>query len=384
MSSRLFLMGLSCGSLLGAMTVVQAATLNVPVQYLTIQAALNASSDGDVVEVASGLYLEHDIQMKSGVKLRGATGAPADVVIDAQQLGRVISCVATSSSTQIAYLTLQHGKAVAPYPDGAGGGMYCGNVAATEITRCVFFQNSSSDFGGGLYLTESNPLLRECVFRENSSAYGGAAVVTNASLAIFEDCLFFSNMASVVGGAIDNAWWSDATYVRCTFSSNHGEHGAGAFTAYFSDPTLESCTFVGNSAGTVEHGGAHMICDTGSLPVISKTIFAFGLNREGLLCKAGGVVSLSCVDIFGNEGGDWVGDIANQLGTNGNFSSDPFFCDSADSDFHLWSNSPCLPGQHPDGASCGLVGASDLGCSAVGVEQSWESRSWGKIKGMYR
>ena len=88
---------------------------------------------------------------------------------------------------------------------------------------------------------------------------------------------------------------------------------------------------------------------------------------------------LDCSDIFGNVGYDWGGRIEDQLGTDGNFSEDPLFCDPVSNDFTLDCNSPCLPGNHPDGVDCGTIGAHGLGCGATAVEET----TWGRIKTQY-
>lgn len=61
-----------------------------------------------------------------------------------------------------------------------------------------------------------------------------------------------------------------------------------------------------------------------------------------------------------------------------NFSADPMFC--AVQDYHLQSDSPCAPGNHPDGIDCGLIGPLPVGCAPVKVE----TKTWGSIKAMYR
>jgi len=63
----------------------------------------------------------------------------------------------------------------------------------------------------------------------------------------------------------------------------------------------------------------------------------------------------------------------------GNFSLDPLFCDPENGDYKLDCNSPCLPGNHPDGVDCGLIGALGQGCGATAVEQT----SWGRIKALF-
>jgi hypothetical protein len=54
-----------------------------------------------------------------------------------------------------------------------------------------------------------------------------------------------------------------------------------------------------------------------------------------------------------------------QTGINGNFSADAVFCDRGNFDYSLSSNSPCAPGNHPNGASCGLIGALNVGCVII-------------------
>ena len=52
-------------------------------------------------------------------------------------------------------------------------------------------------------------------------------------------------------------------------------------------------------------------------------------------------------------------------------------CDPDAGDFTIRSNSPCAP---PGLTGCGLVGALDVGCGPVSVDEA----SWGKIKAAYR
>jgi len=92
--------------------------------------------------------------------------------------------------------------------------------------------------------------------------------------------------------------------------------------------------------------------------------------------------TLMCCDLYGNVGGDWTGYIADQLGLDGNFSADPLFCDTASGDLTLEECSPCLPGSHPDGYSCGgVIGAFGAGCEC---SSGTEPTSWGAIKALYR
>jgi hypothetical protein len=78
-----------------------------------------------------------------------------------------------------------------------------------------------------------------------------------------------------------------------------------------------------------------------------------------------------------------MGDALCGTDAGGNFSADPEFCsEDPASSLNVWlqQDSPCAPGNHPAGASCGLIGARAAGCGTVLVEQ----RTWSQVKSLYR
>jgi hypothetical protein len=91
---------------------------------------------------------------------------------------------------------------------------------------------------------------------------------------------------------------------------------------------------------------------------------------------------MSCCDVFGNAGGDWVDCIADQLDEEDNFSADPEFCSTAP-DTDIWwalqSDSPCIAGNHPAGADCGTLGAPVTACGTTAIETT----TWGTIKASF-
>jgi hypothetical protein len=100
---------------------------------------------------------------------------------------------------------------------------------------------------------------------------------------------------------------------------------------------------------------------------MQNTIVAFSLAGEAIYCSSA-AVTLTCCDVYGNDDGDWVGCIEGQELANGNISADPIFCNAADGDFTLHSDSPCTEENHPD---CGPIGAWPAGCgpsSDIGID----------------
>ncbi|MFA4947724.1 MAG: right-handed parallel beta-helix repeat-containing protein [Candidatus Krumholzibacteriia bacterium] len=105
-------------------------------------------------------------------------------------------------------------------------------------------------------------------------------------------------------------------------------------------------------------------------------------NNYGINLSGGVVGEVSCNNVFGNSIANYIYG-TDPTGTNGNISVDPEFC-AADppgsGNFLLQSDSPCAPGNHPDGYACGIIGAYPVGCQEVSVEKS----SWGAIKAIYK
>ncbi|MCK4680426.1 T9SS type A sorting domain-containing protein, partial [bacterium] len=95
-----------------------------------------------------------------------------------------------------------------------------------------------------------------------------------------------------------------------------------------------------------------------------QSIIAFGAPGEAV---AGVAVSpeFHCSDVYGNQGGDWVGCIAGQDGVDGNRSNDPLFCNPAGCDYTIAEDSPCL-----DLTECLFIVGPQIGCYGIGCTQS--------------
>jgi hypothetical protein len=258
----------------------------------------------------------------------------------------------------------------APY--GGGFGTNLGAVLTFERTRIT--GNSATLWGGGFQATQATVFLTRCEVIGNTCAGSGGAAYffysSSGGNSQFADCMIVDNSAGLQGGAI-----------RCLSDS----------------PLVTGCTFVGNAAGN-EGSGIH--AQYHSSPIVENTIIANG-SGNAVACWSNSTVTLTCSDLFGNTGGDWVDCIAEQEGLNGNFSSDPLFCGTPEesgpmlfagaSDITLHADSPCLPGNHPDGADCGLVGAHGVGCGvspapppAMEKPAAVEETTWGRMKSIFR
>ncbi len=255
-----------------------AATIHVPGQQPTIQAGIEAASEGDTVVVASGTYYEHDIVLKSGVRLRSETGEADCVTIDAQgrYMACIIQCVGVDASTSITGFTITgawHAN---------GGGMKCLRGASPTLTNIVFAQNIS-DYGGALYCSNASPVLRNVTFRGNWAYLAGGGMYCESSSPALADCTFTNNTADVDGGGLCARVGSLPALSGCTFTGNTaGNSGGGMCCHDNSCPTVIDCTFSGNSAET----GSAMCCADDSSPTVVGCTFSG--NVEASVVPASG------------------------------------------------------------------------------------------------
>lgn len=260
----------------------------------------------------------------------------------------------------------------------SGGAIFGGPVYATD---CVFTGNSAGQNGGAV---AGSGIYERCLFAQNSVEWGGGGAVSGDGL--FIDCNFTGNTAGIgyqeYGGG--GAAAGGGTYVNCEFRYNTANEGGdgGAFKGF---GRFENCIFANNRAigegfpdsgrgGAVYGGGNFTNCTfvsneavetsaivfTDSNSTLENCIIAFGQADDTANGCVFGYAEFNCTDIFGNSDGDWVGDIASQRNFDGNFSSDPLFCNAAAGSFAIDACSPCAPERNECGV---LIGALDVGCS---------------------
>lgn len=321
--------------------------------FPTIQAAINAASTGDVVELANGVFTgdgNRDLDLLGKeITVRSQSGNPDSCVIDCEggeyeyHRGFNLTSGETHGSV-VGNISIANGYS------GSGGGMFCNS--SPTITGCILRGNSSSFTGGGIFAgSESEMMLIGCTFVGNYSHDYGGGVFADRCQPTLAACEFVENSAPY-GAGIACFGEGAPSLTSCLFTGNQGVRG-GAVACLSSAPSFSGCTFVDNTAAD----GTGIGCLEFASPTLDNCIIAFGLGGDGVWCwDETSTVSLTCCDVFGNEDGDWVGSIADQYGINGNISADPLFCDREGGDFRVASCSPCLRG------ACVQIGAFGQGC----------------------
>lgn len=379
---------------LTSQTAVFARTWHVPTDAPTIQAGVDSASAGDDVLVAPGIYPEHDIVMKARIWLHTESG-PGATMVDTEGLGRGFVCVGIDVETIIEGFTIANG-----FADGYENGGGLSSVESRLILRDCRIETCRANVGGGIYLEASNAQLERCQIRDCLAQAGGGIWAYPATLSLTE-CVLLENITYVGAGGI-YARETDLAVDRsiifgnvagfqfgggilcvqcpqimireCLVAHNTSSEWSGASGIHIghSFGQIRGCTVVGNR-GWHPEDPAIAISESAEVE-IARTIIAF--NQGSALECEDSQVAVHCSDSYGNTYGDEL--CGDDLG--GNISADPLFCDQELGDYTLDTNSPCLPGNHPDGSDCGLIGALEEGCGATSVQEA----TWGRIKAGYR
>ena len=226
-------------------SITHAATINVPTDYSTIQAAIDAASSGDSVKVSAGTYTEN-ITMKSGVRV---IGAGSDVcTIYGNATGSVVICSDCSTGTKIEGFTITNGDT-----DSFGGGMYNYNSIVT-ITKCVFDSNNAGN-GGGMTNYSSTSTITNCTFTNNTSDWGGGILSRSDSTVTISNCTFTANTSKKEGGAARNMSEANVTFTDCTFTENISTETnfGGVYCSSNASITVAGCTFLRNSPAAISN-----------------------------------------------------------------------------------------------------------------------------------
>lgn len=222
--------------------------------YPTIQAAVNASQDGDVIELASGAFTgagnRNVVVSRKILTIRSQTGDPSDCVIDCQHAGRAFTFDLHDWGAAMEGVTITNGSA------DQYGAVDCGWDIGVTFTDCIFYRNTTSDYCGGVGGAEHTAFVR-CQFIENSArtagAFGAGAMAYSQLSEHFDQCAFIGNTASYAGGAIHLEAVELATadrevaFANCTFANNRASSGSAVYLLGMS-PGFDHCTFAGNVA----------------------------------------------------------------------------------------------------------------------------------------
>jgi len=359
--------------ILGAMPATAANVLNVPGTYSTIQAAIDASANGDTVMVAPGTYFEN-IDFKGKLITVQSAQGPTVTTIDGSNLAPVVNFSTNeTAAAAIQGFTLQHGNATAAFGyEGAGVHI---NGASPTVAGNVITANTSCADGVGISVAFASPTIRDNTITGNSKQSGcsgqnggGIYVRGAASAQIIHNSI--TNNTTDFGGGISLFAAGTPTLFNNTISNNNaGYYGGGIYMVNQSDAAIVQNVITGNSSASTG-GGVYLLTPSGTRgPVfVNNTVsgnsgaesgfYLSGFDAQvqlfnNIVAAASTVPGVLCDttysatsptfdhnDLFNSAGPAASGSCAAVVGTAGNISADPKYV--ASGDFHLQSSSPSI------------------------------------------
>ena len=196
----------------------------------------------------------------------------------------------------------------------ATGGVTTITYNGTQITR---------NFGGGIYLQASQPLINNCQFKTNTASSGGSVYNNNTTAApVFTNCTFSGNAALTTtatdgGGAICNANNTYITLTTCTFSTNtSASDGGGIFSNNSSNMTITGCAFTSNTAAG---SGGGFVNESSSIATLTSCTFTS--NRASSTTAGGGGICNFSTNGFSATGCTFTSNFSTEYGGGIYFTS---------------------------------------------------------------
>lgn len=288
----------------------RAAVYVVPIDFGTIQGAIDASMNGDTIFVGPGTYFENIDFLGKAITVESTEG-PELTTIDGSALtagpsaGSVVRFLSGETTTSILRgFTLTGGTGTTIGGDVAGGAIAC--VDTSPIIEGNVIVGNSADQGGGVFVQGlPSPRIRSNVIRLNNAGTGGGLYIEEAGPLVAGN-LIAENTATGPGG--------------------------GLYVFFLATPTITCNTIVANSASL---GGGIAFDLFGDGNVYDSIIWG---NTTTSGAKTSTYVATSQPSVsYSDVQGGWSG-----ATSGGNVDLDPQFVDFAGGDYRLLTSSPLV------------------------------------------
>ncbi len=318
--------------------IVTANQIVVPVDYSTIQGAIDNSTNGDTIIIQTGTYTENidfkgkEIVLGSLYLMNNQKSYVDSVIIDGQNSETVVKFVTSeTNNSKLIGVTLINGYA------GDGGGVKCYNASPTienvKVTNCT-----STNWAGGLFISGGSPIINTISLTENTN---GAVMIREGANPTIQDITIDNN----TGDAIF-FYAADATISNLKVMNNHDfTHSCFGFNG--SSPEISNVLILNNN-------GDNIISLTNSCDVLFNFATIYGNTSNTLIWTTeefskisieNSIVwsnTYSSIDIYPNTLTVNYTDFEGGYTGTDNFSINPYFSNPDSLDFSLSFSSACI------------------------------------------
>ena len=223
-------------------------------QACSLNIAVNTADSDTEIWVHAGTYnlsgggRERELQMKNGVAIYGGfdgtetsreqrnpdpvtngTIISGDIGVAGDASDNRYHVVTGSSTDSTAILdgfTITGGNADGTNPYSLGGGMYISDGSPT-LRNLIISGNTATGAGGGIYNWGGSPTLTNVTFSGNWAYSGGGMYNNDGSSPTLTDVTFSGNSATSWGGGMYNGYSSSPMLTNVTFSGNSANYSGG-------------------------------------------------------------------------------------------------------------------------------------------------------------
>ena len=263
------------------------------------------------------------------VIIRGATGKPEDVVLDAGLAHRVMTA---NGSVTVSAITIANGiTSSATGQTGTAGGIAMGTASdttATIVTNCIIrgcknAYTSSQPWGAkgaAAILAGDYALLVNCVVSNNTASYRGCGINFAGQNATTRGCTIQGNDttasnggAPVLAGNSSGQFTGYGRLINCTVQTNSAKWFAGVVGIGY----IEGCTIRGNvQTDTTSHSGCALYAPTDGFCMTNCVVTGNSSANGSALVSIGGANAVVADCAFSNNTANAQGGALSLTGAN--------------------------------------------------------------------
>jgi hypothetical protein len=374
-------------------SAVAQQTIHIPADQPTIQAGINAASNGDTVLVAPGTYYENIDFKGKAITVTSSAGAAATIIDGSGTAGMPVVAFKTHElrNSILSDFTIQHGG-TQTFSSQASGGIFVHSAAPTIANNIVTANQCSGLYAFGGALIQGNTVMATqydnwdshysyCqqtgtaiviegtttvagythvevignTIQNNTRALGvGGIGIYAAEGTLIQGNIISNNSSSYVGGietsntqevlVIDNLIYGNSAGI----GNGAGHAGGMQISAPFA--IITGNTFTGNSlaSGAVGESATELnLSSPVSQYLLSNNIIAgasstfAALNCSVNYAGSSPTPAFDHNDVYNPAGSAYGGACLSQTGNLGNISADPLFV-APGANFHIVSSSPVI------------------------------------------
>ena len=308
----------------------------VPTDYPSIQKALNAASDGDLVCVDAGTYVE-DLDF-DGVAIRlHSTQGSDSTTVEGTGVTSVVEIV--GADAELVGFTITGGEA----SDGAGVYVYGADPLLSDLVISDNTCDSGTCYGAGIYLGYSNAVLSDVRIVDNlaegDSVWGAGLSCERCSL--YGENVWISGNEAVADGYVAASGLSLASSDNSLFdglvvAGNDADtavlYASGVWVYSGSTSAFFNASIVDNTSSyrTTMYGEGVTVYSSSKASGTNVDVSGHEMGWSGVYSSS---VSLSYSNVDNDDEFDGLTD---PTGSSGNLSKDPLYTDISGADPGSW------------------------------------------------